>query len=87
MTRSIWKGPYIDSKLFSEVQNDSTKIIYTYSRDSVIIPQCVGKVIYVHNGMTFYKIHITDQMVGRKLGEFILSKKRVVFKKKKNKKK
>jgi small subunit ribosomal protein S19 len=85
MSRSIWKGSYIDDTLFNKVQlND--KNIYTKSRNSVITELFLGKSIFVYNGMMYYKLLITENMLGKKLGEFILSKKKVVFKKKKNKK-
>lgn len=85
MSRSIWKGPFIDSNLYNKlISND--KVISTFSRNSVITDLCVGKTFLVHNGMSFYKVQISDSMLGKKLGEFILSKKKVIFKKKKNKK-
>jgi ribosomal protein S19 len=85
MSRSFWKGPYIDSVLYNQLLN-GTKNIYTNSRSTTITELCIGKSIYIHNGMSYFKINITENMIGKKLGEFILSKKKVVFKKKKNKK-
>lgn len=85
MTRSSWKGPFIESFFYNQIVNND-KSIYTYSRSSVVTELCLGKTIYVHNGMSFYKVIINESMLGKKLGEFILSKKKVVFKKKKNKK-
>ena len=86
MSRSIWKGPYIDKNLYLDIVFGNSKNIYTYSRSSVITELLLGKLIYVYNGYTFYKLLINESMLGKKLGEFILSKKKVVFKKKKNKK-
>lgn len=87
MTRSLWKGPYIEKNLYlSLCNNNNNKSVYTYSRSSVITELFLGKLIFVHNGYTFYKLLINESMLGKKLGEFILSKKKVVFKKKKNKK-
>lgn len=85
MSRSIWKGPYLDNILYIQLLNGN-KNIYTNSRSSVITELCIGRVINVHNGMSYFKINVNESMIGRKLGEFILSKKKVVFKKKKNKK-
>ena len=82
MSRSIWKGPFLDSYFYNQLLTND-KLIYTYSRSSVITELCLGRTVFVHNGMSFYKITINESMLGRKLGEFILSKKKVVFKKKK----
>ncbi len=46
------------------------KIIKTWSRRSVIIPDFVGLNVAVHNGKKFIPIFITENMVGHKLGEF-----------------
>lgn len=87
MTRSLWKGPFINKQLYQAIISSENKTIYTQSRNSVIIPQCINRIFYVYNGLSYYKLLITENMVGHKLGEFILTKKRVVFKKKKKKKK
>jgi small subunit ribosomal protein S19 len=87
MSRSIWKGPYIDKDLYKQIIASETKTIYTQSRNSTIIPQCLNRIFYVYNGLSYYKIQINENMIGHKLGEFILTKKRVIFKKKKKKKK
>ena len=36
----------------------------------VILPQCVGANIMVHNGNKFIPVYVTENMVGHKLGEF-----------------
>jgi ribosomal protein S19 len=85
MSRSIWKNCYIDTFLYAQILKNE-KNIYTKSRNSLITEIFLGKYIYIYNGMVYYKLLITENMLGKKLGEFILSKKKVVFKKKKNKK-
>lgn len=40
----------------------------------------------VYNGKTFITIKIVDEMVGYKVGEFVLTRKQFSYKKKKNKK-
>ncbi len=74
MARSIKKGPYVYHKLLKKVAkaHDSgrKKVIKTWSRSSMIIPDMVGLTIAVHNGKTFVPVFITENMVGHKLGEF-----------------
>ena len=75
MSRSIYKGPYIEYKLLKKIeklnQNDKKETIKTWSRASTIIPIMVGHTIAVHNGKQHFPVFISDQMVGHKLGEFV----------------
>ena len=44
--------------------------IKTWSRDSQIPPEWVGKYFQVHNGRIFIDVFVTEDMVGHRLGEF-----------------
>lgn len=44
--------------------------IKTWSRDSQIPPEFVGKYFQVHNGHIFIDVFVTEDMVGHRLGEF-----------------
>jgi len=72
--RSLKKGPFIDAHLEKKVtqatESQSKKVIKTWSRRSMIIPEMVGLTISVHNGKKFIPVFITENMVGHKLGEF-----------------
>ena len=74
MSRSVWKGPFVDPSLLKKVEdqkNDtSKKPIKTWSRKSTIIPDFVGSSFLIHNGRKFISITISEDMVGHKLGEF-----------------
>lgn len=74
MTRSVWKGPFVDGYLVKKVQNlkQSTKseMIKTWSRRSTILPFFVGITFAVHNGNKFIPVTVNEEMVGHKLGEF-----------------
>jgi len=52
--------------------------IKTKCRDIIIIPQMVGKNIRVHNGKEFIQVLIQPEMIGHRLGEFVLTRKRVM---------
>jgi len=58
----------------------------TYNRNSIILPSFVGKSVQVHNGNTFIKITVIQEMIGHKLGEFVKTRKTFKFKSKKRKK-
>ena len=74
MPRSVKKGPFVDEHLMRKVQNanetDSRKIIKTWSRRSMILPEFIGLTFAVHNGKKFMPVFVTEDMVGHKLGEF-----------------
>jgi small subunit ribosomal protein S19 len=75
MARSVWKGPFVDGYLIKKVQKvassgNSFEVIKTWSRRSTILPIFVGYTFGVHNGNKFIPVSVTEEMVGRKLGEF-----------------
>ena len=74
MPRSVKKGPFIDAKLMSRVEEmnarNEKKVIKTWSRRSTISPDFVGHTVAVHNGNKFIPVYVTENMVGHKLGEF-----------------
>ncbi len=74
MSRSSWKGPYVDEKLAKKVsimnQTGQKRPIKTWARSSMIPPEFVGHTFEVHNGRKFLKVYVTEQMVGHRLGEF-----------------
>jgi len=74
MPRSVKKGPYIEAKLMSRVEEmnarNEKKVIKTWSRRSTISPDFVGHTVAVHNGNKFIPVYVTENMVGHKLGEF-----------------
>jgi small subunit ribosomal protein S19 len=74
MSRSIKKGPYVESSLMAKVaamnRESDKKVIKTWSRRSTIVPEMVGHTLAVHNGKKFIPVYVTENMVGHKLGEF-----------------
>ena len=72
--RSVKKGPFIDGHLERKVQaalaSGDKRIIRTWSRRSMVIPDMVGLTFAVHNGHKFIPVYCTENMVGHKLGEF-----------------
>jgi small subunit ribosomal protein S19 len=74
MSRSIKKGPFVDSHLLQKVETarkaNSRKPIKSWSRRSMVTPDMVNLTIAVHNGRLHVPVLITENMVGHKLGEF-----------------
>jgi small subunit ribosomal protein S19 len=74
MARSVKKGPFVDEHLMKKVQKanetGSKKVIKTWSRRSMILPDFVGLTFAVHNGKAHIPVYVSENMVGHKLGEF-----------------
>ena len=74
MTRSVWKGPFVDGYLLKKAEgaqgSGRRDVIKTWSRRSTIMPQFVGLTFGVHNGQKHIPVSISEDMVGMKLGEF-----------------
>lgn len=72
--RSSKKGPFIDghlqAKVDAAVAAGDKRIIRTWSRRSMIVPDMIGLTFAVHNGHKFVPVYCTENMVGHKLGEF-----------------
>ena len=78
MSRSLYKGPYVDEKLLKKISGKTPKeagVITTWSRRSMISPDMVGFTFGVHNGKTHIEVLILEEMVGHRLGEFSPTKK------------
>jgi small subunit ribosomal protein S19 len=77
MARSVKKGPFVDGHLMRKIEEATAqgigaakKIIKTWSRRSMILPEAIGLTFAVHNGRKFVPVFVTENMVGHKLGEF-----------------
>src|SRR6266436_1474785 len=74
MGRSLRKGPYIEERLESRVEelnrSRQKRVLKTWSRRSTVLPEFVGHTLAVHNGRKFIPVYVTENMVGHKLGEF-----------------
>ena len=74
MSRSVWKGPFVDPSLLKKVEKlkgqSNAAPIKTWSRKSTITPDFVGHSFLIYNGKKFIPIKISDEIVGHKLGEF-----------------
>lgn len=81
MSRSAWKGHFIDKYLLSPKFNKSKKRVI-WSRNSTIPESLVGKPVFIHNGKDLIKSFITREKVGFKFGQFAYTRK---FTRKQNK--
>lgn len=81
MKRSKWKGPLIKAYASKEQQK-----LLILPRSYEITSQVVGLTCNVHSGKKFVKLSLSDEMIGHKVGEFVPTREKFEFKKKKKKK-
>lgn len=87
MTRSLWKGPFLENFILKQFknteksQNKTYKPIFIRSRNSIIFPSFMGLTFNVYNGKKFVSLIIKKNMVGRKFGEFVMTRKLTKHKK------
>lgn len=79
MKRSKWKGPFTK-------KIDITTKLPLLPRNYDVTSHVVGLTCNVHTGKKFVTLTLTDEMIGHKIGEFIPTRVRFEFKKKKKKK-
>ena len=74
VSRSVWKGPFVDGYLLKKAEAVRGRAARRSSRPgrrrSTILPQFVGLTFGVHNGQKFLPVLVTEDMVGHKFGEF-----------------
>ncbi|MDP4039618.1 MAG: ribosomal protein S19 family protein [Candidatus Pacearchaeota archaeon] len=77
--RSVLRHPEIIEKFVKSCENkiSKKKRIRTHLRDIVIVPRLIGMTIGVHDGRAFQDVQIGTEMMGHRLGEFALTRKRV----------
>ena len=78
MIRSLKKNPFIAVHLLKKInqlkKSNKKQIIRTWSRASTILPEMVGFTIAIYNGKQHIPIFISEQLVGHKLGEFVITR-------------
>jgi small subunit ribosomal protein S19 len=74
MSRSLKKGPFVHASLAKKVEEMNRKgekrVIKTWSRASMIVPDMIGHTIAVYDGRKHRAVFVTEQMIGHRLGEF-----------------
>lgn len=75
--RTILRGYTEEQARFMQKVQIGKSPIKTHCRDIVILPRMIGMEIKIHTGKIFQSIFLEPEMVGHRLGEYALSKKRV----------
>ncbi|KAJ2057373.1 mitochondrial ribosomal small subunit component [Coemansia sp. S146] len=84
-SRSVWKGPYFVHFVNLKESIASGTPIKTMARACTIMPHMIGARFMVHNGKEYLPVRVTEEMIGRKLGEFSHTRKAFTYRLTKNK--
>lgn len=76
--RALLRGFNEKQKKLLEKLRTTQKPVRTHIREIVIIPEMAGKRILMYNGKEWLTVDIRPEMVGHRLGEFALTRKRVM---------
>lgn len=76
--RSLKRGMKTEHKKLLKSLNSNDKDVKTHSKDMVILPEMFGKLVKIHQGKEWVIVSITEEMIGHRLGEFVMTRKKVV---------
>ena len=65
-----------EKKLLKRVK-EGDQTIKTHLREMIILPEMVGVNMGIHNGKTYEYVELKPEMIGHRLGEFSLTRRRV----------
>jgi small subunit ribosomal protein S19 len=76
--RSLRRGmPEKQKKLLEKIRKNPGKFFRTRSREMLILPEMVGIKIGVYSGKEYVTLEIKPEMLGHRLGEFVMTRKQV----------
>jgi ribosomal protein S19 len=89
--RSRWKGPVLNQFFLNKIINKKKKKnklkinSVIYDKSLVVLTEYINYVFKIYNGLKVQEILITPEMVGLKLGQFIITRKKHIFGRRKKK--
>lgn len=76
MARALWKGPFFQLSLLNAIKADANREgVKTHARSNTIIPSFIGARLLVHNGRDYIPLVVREEMVGKKIGDFVATQK------------
>ena len=86
MSRSSWKPLFLSNEMATQIKEKSVNKLdelFAYNRATVLTQQMLGFKINIYNGIRFYTIVVSSDMLGHRLGEFSPTRKKPIQKKSK----
>jgi len=66
-----------ERKLLENIRKNPEKFHKTHVRDMIILPEMIGLKFGVYNGKEWINVYTTPEMIGKRLGDFSITIKRV----------
>lgn len=86
MSRASWKPLYVNNDFIAQKKNiKENDDIVVFNRATVLTKQMLGLKIQIYNGIRFYPLTVTADVLGHRVGEFAPTRKKPIPKKKKKK--
>jgi len=67
----------VQKKLLEKIKKYPKKFHRTRCREMIILPEMIGSKIGVHSGKEYVPLEIKPEMLGHRLGEFVLTRRGV----------
>ncbi len=75
--RKLKRGFTEQEKVFLENLRSGEKDPKTHCRDMVVLPEMIGKLIKVYTGKEWVPVAVEPDMLGHRLGEFAMTRRKV----------
>ena len=82
MSRSAWKPLYINPQYFEGVKSNEIK---RQNRATPFIKKRVGETIHIYNGIRWYSVIVSEEILGQAIGQFAPTRHQPIYKKKSKK--
>jgi ribosomal protein S19 len=80
MSRSAWKPLYINPQYSNNIKSSEIRM---QNRSTPFVKKRVGKTIHIYNGIRWYTIIVSDEILGQSRGQFAPTRHQLVYKKNK----
>ncbi len=76
--RSLKRGiKEAQKNVLEKLRRNPKKFIRVKVRDMIIVPEMIGATLGVYNGKEFVRLDLKPEMLGHRLGEFVMTRKHV----------
>jgi ribosomal protein S19 len=83
MSRVNWKPIFLHPEfMYQQKKVQNQEDIVLTNRATVLTKQMIGAKLHIYNGIRFFPLLVTSEMLGHRVGEFAPTRKKLVQKKK-----
>ena len=79
MSRSAWKPLFVHPQY---IEGIATNEIKRQNRSIAFTKKIIGQIIYIYNGIRWYTITVSDEILGQSIGQFAPTRHQPIYKKK-----